>query len=355
MAYSSITKPSDYFNTVLYTGDGTSPKSITGVGFQPDWVWVKKRSGTTPHVLYDAVRGAGKQLMSDAADAEATNNQYGYVSDFLTDGYQVTQGSTNISRVNASSATFAAWNWLGANGTVSNGDGSITSTVSANTTSGFSIVKYTGTGANATIGHGLGVAPKMIIVKAYEGGQQWAVQHSALGATKGIRINTTAAAYTSSTRWNNTEPTSSVFTVGTEAEVNTNTEDHIAYCFAEKKGYSKFGSYTGNGNADGTFVYTGFRPAWVLTKASSRTGRWRIWDNKRSTFNVADKRLDPSSSDAESTDDSTEVIDILSNGFKIRTSESQFNGSGETNIFMAFAENPFVANDSGTAVPVVAR
>jgi hypothetical protein len=354
MAYSSITKPSDYFNTVLYTGDGTSPKSITGVGFQPDWVWVKKRSGTTPHVLYDAVRGAGKQLMSDAADAEATNNQYGYVSDFLTDGYQVTQGSTNISRVNASSATFAAWNWLGANGTASNGDGSITSTVSANTTSGFSIVKYTGTGANATIGHGLGVAPKMIIVKAYEGGQQWAVQHSALGATKGIRINTTAAAYTSSTRWNNTEPTSSVFTVGTEAEVNTNTEDHIAYCFAEKKGYSKFGSYTGNGNADGTFVYTGFKPAFVILKNTTDSAtNWQMNDSARDTFNVVNKRLAPSASDAEATN--FDFGDFLSNGFKIRQSDQTWNKSGSTYIFMAFAENPFVANDSGTAVPVVAR
>ena len=232
----------------------------------------------------------------------------------------------------------------------SNFSGSIQSTVSANTTAGFSVVKYTGTGANATIGHGLGVAPKMIIVKAYEGGQQWAVQHSALGATKGLRINTNAAAYTSSTRWNNTEPTSSVFTVGTEAEVNTNTEDHIAYCFAEKTGFSKFGSFIGNGYANGTFVYTGFKPAFVINKRTDSTANWLLIDNKREGFNPDQDDLRPNLPNAEGSD---ETFDFLSNGFKVRTTSNDFGGgSGATYIFMAFAEEPLVGTNN---VPATAR
>ena len=236
MAYTTINKPGLHFNTKLYAGN-SSTQSISGVGFQPDWVWIKDRDNASRwHQLFDAVRGAGKVLYSNDAAQQGTDNTR--LSGFASDGFSL----GNSANVNNNGNNYASWNWKANGAGSSNSDGDITSTVSVNTTSGFSIVKYTGTGANATIGHGLGVAPKMIIVKAYEGGQQWAVQHSALGATKGIRINTTAAAYTSSTRWNNTEPTSSVFTVGTEAEVNTNTEDHIAYCLAEKKGNSKIGT-----------------------------------------------------------------------------------------------------------------
>jgi hypothetical protein len=256
----AIDKPDDYFNTVLYTGNGTT-QSITGVGFQPDWVWIKNRTSAEASGMFDAVRGVTKMLSTQNADAETTTATS--LTAFGSDGFSV---GSNL-RVNQSSNNIVSWNWL-ANGTgVSNTAGSISSTVSANTTSGFSIVKYTGNGTSgATIGHGLSVKPNMIILKSYENGQQWAVYHSSLGATQGLRLNSNIAAYTSSTRWNNTEPTSTLFTVGNDGEVNTSGEDQIAYCFAEKKGFSKFGSYTGNGSADGTFVYTGFKPAFFDIK-----------------------------------------------------------------------------------------
>jgi hypothetical protein len=344
MAYTTIDLPTDYFNIKLYTGNATNPTTISGIGFQPDWVWTKLRAGGTEgHRFCDSVRGATKDLLSNTSSAESTNT-IGLKS-FNSDGYVI--GNSN--GYNFNSGTFVSWNWLAGGSASSNSDGSITSSVSANTTAGFSIVKYTGTGSNATIGHGLGKKPEMIIVKAYEDAQQWAVQHSALGATKGLRINTSAAAYTSSTRWNDTEPTSSVFSVGNEAEVNTNTEDHIAYCFTSIKGYSKFGSYTGNGNADGTFIYTGFKPAFVLIKQTNFGNSWRMYDNKRSTFNVVTKELYPNTSDSEAT---TDKMDFVSNGFKYRTSSTNANESGSPYIYMAFAESPFV---SSKGIPTTAR
>jgi hypothetical protein len=263
MAYTTIDKPDDYFNTLLYTGNG-STQSITGVGFQPDWVWIKNRTSAEASGMFDAVRGVTKMLSTQNADAETTTATS--LTAFGSDGFSV---GSNL-RVNQSSNNIVSWNWL-ANGTgVSNTAGSISSTVSANTTSGFSIVKYTGNGTSgATIGHGLSVKPNMIILKSYENGQQWAVYHSSLGATQGLRLNSTIAAYTSSTRWNNTEPTSTLFTVGNDGEVNTSGEDQIAYCFAEVKGFSKFDSYIGNGSTNGPFVYTGFKPAFVLTKKTT--------------------------------------------------------------------------------------
>ena len=344
MAYTTINKPGLHFNTKLYAGN-SSTQSISGVGFQPDWVWIKDRDNASRwHQLFDAVRGAGKVLYSNDAAQQGTDNTR--LSGFASDGFSL----GNSANVNNNGNNYASWNWKANGAGSSNSDGDITSTVSVNTTSGFSIVKYTGTGANATIGHGLGVVPKMIIVKAYEGGQQWAVQHSALGATKGLRINTNAAAYTSSTRWNNTEPTSSVFTVGTEAEVNTNTEDHIAYCFAEKTGFSKFGSFIGNGYANGTFVYTGFKPAFVINKRTDSTANWLLIDNKREGFNPDQDDLRPNLPNAEGSD---ETFDFLSNGFKVRTTSNDFGGgSGATYIFMAFAEEPLVGTNN---VPATAR
>ena len=344
MAYSSITKPTDYFNTVIYSGSNSN-QSITGVGFQPDWVWIKNRSSTPSHMLNDAVRGAGKQINSDSSNAELDRT---YFQSFDSDGFSL---EGNVSDYNQNSSNFVSWNWLGANGTASNTDGSITSTVSANTTSGFSAVSYTGTGSNATVGHSLGTTPSMIIFKNRDSITDWRVYHKTLGATKGIRLSSNGAEQTSSTYFNNTEPTSSLFTVSTAVDTNENTSNFIAYCFAEKKGFSKFGSYTGNSSADGTFVYTGFKPAWVVIKRTDTTANWHMLDNKRDPINEADATL--LANDAGAEFQSTNDVDFLSNGFKLRANQTSTNVG--TYIYMAFAENPFVGNDSGTAVPVVAR
>ena len=343
MAYSSIAKPGDYFNTVLWTGNG-STMTITGVGFNADWVWVKLRNGTDDHRLFDQVRGINKYLEANNTDTEVTDA----ILSTNSDGYNL----ASAGEVTANGGTFVGWNWLGANGTASNSNGSITSTVSANTTAGFSIVKYTSNNtAGATIGHGLGSVPNMVIVKSLANTTRWFVYHSSLGNGSEIYLDDTQAAYNSSTVWNNTTPTSSVVTLGT-TYVNAS-GDYVAYCFAEKKGYSKFGSYTGNGNANGTFVYTGFKPAWVMYKRSSASGNdWVIVDNKRDPINVCDEEL---YANLNSGTGDVDLLDFLSNGFKCRRSHNSQNGSGSTYIYMAFAENPFVGNVSGTAVPVTAR
>jgi hypothetical protein len=349
----TIDKPSKYFNTVLYTGDGTSPRSITGVGFKPDLVWSKSRSTAENHNLYDAVRGGTQGLRSNLTNAETSSNIYGYVSTFDSDGVTYISGGTNNDLNNGSGVTFVNWNWLGANTSgSSNTSGTITSTVSANTTSGFSIVSYTGNGTSgATIGHGLGVTPKMFIIKARGASVNWRVYHSSIGNTAGLALNTTGGSDTNSGFFNNTSPTSTVFTVGDGSTVNTSSGTYIAYCFADVKGFSKFGSYTGNGNANGTFIYTGFRPSFFLIKNTTTAGNgWHIFDNKRIGFNTSNYQLTPSGSDAEDT--TTGYTDILSNGFKMRSTNDFNNKSGDTYIYMAFSENPFV---SSKGVPVCAR
>ena len=345
MAYTNIDKSSLHFNTKLYTGTGSS-NAITGVGFQPDWVWIKRRSATSSNQLFDAVRGVTKRVFSDSNEAESTSATT--LTSFDSDGFTV---STHTG-LNGSSDTYAAWNWL-ANGSGSaNTDGSISSTVSASTTSGFSIVKYTGNlTSGANIGHGLGVKPAMIIIKNLDATESWLCYHTSLGATKHIKLNVTEAAGTATSRFNDTEPTTSLFTVGNDPQTNGNSNDMIAYCFAEKKGFSKFGSYTGNGNADGTFVYTGFKPAWIMYKNASGTSDWYIQDIKRRTFNVNNVRLEANNSDAEVTG-ASDSIDILSNGFKLRHSSSSFNISGNNYIYMAFAEAPLVGSNN---VPCTAR
>jgi hypothetical protein len=342
MAYATIDKGSKYFNTITYTGTGASLAN-TGVGFKPDWVWIKGRSGATDHGLYDAVRGVQKQLESNTTTAETTETTG--LTAFGSDGFTV--GA--LAQLNTSAATYVAWNWLGANTTVSNTSGTITSTVSANTTSGFSIVSYTGTGANATVGHGLGVAPKMVLFKARSSAIGWDVYHASVGNTAALNLNNTGAAYTSSVFFNNTSPTSSVITLGTDLNLNGSGTTFIAYCFAEVKGYSKFGSYTGNGSTDGTFVYTGFSPAFVMCKSSSGAFSWVIKDSKRPSYNPASNYVYAQSSNAEATDI---AFDFLSNGFKTRATGSDTNGSGGTYIYMAFAENPFV---SSKGLPCTAR
>ena len=285
MAYATIDKGSKYFNTVLYTGNG-STQSITGVGFKPDFTWLKHRNNATAysHQLYDAVRGATNYLVSNttAQENDAGSSCSTCLTSFNSDGFSL--GSN--AGINASGVNHVSWNWLGANTTVSNTSGSITSTVSASTISGFSIVSYTGTSTAGTIGHGLGVAPKMILIKrrtAFD--EDWLVYHSTLGATKNLKLNTTAGEATSSSPFNNTAPTSTVFSVSNDGTTNSSSSTYIAYCFAEVKGYSKFSSYVGNGSTDGTFVYTGFKPAFVMVKNtnSGKSESWTMWDNKRSS------------------------------------------------------------------------
>ena len=348
MAYTTINKGSSYFNTVLYTGN-SGTQSITGVGFQPDFVWIKDRIGATAtysHYLFDTIRTATKYIKSNSTDVEATGANY--LTSFDADGFSL--GS--FAGVNATGDAIVAWNWLASNTSgSSNTAGTITSTVAANTTAGFSIVSYTGTGANATVGHGLGVAPAMIICKSRTQAQNWAVYHQSLGNTKAIFLDGTGAATTSASYWNNTSPTSTVFTVGNSGDVNYNAGTQISYCFAEIRGFSKFASYSGNGSTNGTFVYTGFKPAFVLIKSSSTAENWHIFDDVRNTFNPADKDLRPNLSNAETTS-SVSNIDFVSNGFKLRNSDADYNGSGTTYIYMAFAENPFVTSGG---IPVTAR
>jgi len=362
MAYSSISKPSLHFNTVLYTSNnGTSPRTISGVGFQPDFVLVKNRDDANyNHVLNDSVRGLNKILNSDTSGAElAANHAGGYISSANSDGFVVTAGSSNLSNYDTGTNKQVVWNWLASNSTASNTDGSITSTVSANTTSGFSIVKYDSTrtpSAVQTVGHGLGVSPDVLIFKNLNETQNWLVWHKDIATDKHLNLNTNSALNTDSGSLNNTAPTSSVFTIGADGRTNSSTEGNpiVCYAFAEKKGFSKFGSYTGNGNADGTFIYTGFKPAFILSKKSSGSGtHWTIWDNKRSSSggNPTDKILHPNVNNAENTADDT---DFLSNGFKLRATASGMNNSGDTYIFMAFAAEPLVAN-VGASIPATAR
>ena len=351
MAYTTINKSKLHFNTKTYAGNGgSSTDSITGINFQPDWVWIKARNNAYNHNLYDVVRGlsSGAILSNTTAAQDSTQR----ISSFDSDGF--TLPATNYTYVNASGTNYVAWNWKAGGSGSSNSDGSITSTVSANTTAGFSISKYTGTGSNATIGHGLGAAPKMIIIKNLTNTINWHCYHKSLGATKVIYLSLTNAAATDSTSFNDTEPTTSVFSVGTDTGTNQSGSDFIAYCFAEKKGYSKFGSYTGNGNADGTFVYTGFKPALIIFKRTDSTGFWRLVDNKRDVDNVAHHFLFANDSGAEATTvgSSQYDTDILSNGFKIRTTLASSNASGGTFIYMAFAEAPLVGSNN---VPCTAR
>ena len=346
MAFTTINKSTDYMNTKLYTGTG-SAQSISSVGFQPDLIWGKNRSATWNHIFTDAVRGANKQISSNLTNAESSNT--GEFTAFGSDGFSVGTGST----LNGSGNNICSWNWKANGAGSSNTDGTITSTVSASTTSGFSVVKWTGSGGNATIGHGLGAVPKMIIVKSLANATSWMVYHSAIGNNSEIYLNGNNAAAASSTAWQDTDPTSSVFYVAGGAGDGVNASgDYIAYCFAEKQGFSKFGSYAGNASADGTFVYTGFKPAFVILKNTATTDSWVMFDNKRpNPYNVIGSILQPNTNIAE-TANSAFNIDFVSTGFKIRGTDGAVNGSGNTIIFMAFAAAPLV---SSNGVPATAR
>jgi len=327
-----------------YTGTGATQavsNAVNTVSFQPDLVWVKNRGAAWNNNLTDSVRGVTKSLFSDLTDAEATSSIYGYLSAFSSGGFSLTAGSTSGNLTNASGSTYVGWQWKAGGTAVSNTAGSITSSVSANTTAGFSVVTYTGTGANATVGHGLGVAPAMIIAKKRNNPGNWMVYHSGIsGMSSGYIFLNTDAAFTSGypNVWNSTAPAASVFSLGSDANVNGSGLTNVAYCWAPIAGYSAFGSYTGNGSADGPFIYTGFRPRWFMVKRTDSTSNWLVYDTSRIGYNQANNYLLPDLSNAEGSGDN--YLDILSNGLKIRVANQSTNTSGGTYIYACFAENP---------------
>jgi len=341
-----------YQNQVLYTGTG-SARDVTGYGFQPDWVWIKQRSGTTYHRLYDSSRGAGQEVYSNATDAESDGSA-SQMSAFISDGFSIPTSGGNYTNINT--ATYVAWGWKVNGGTTSsNSDGSITTTLQSNATSGFAIATWSGTGTAGTIGHGLGVQPKLVIVRRRNAASNWLVQHSDLASSNVIFLNLTSAEQSDSTTFNGTYPTSSVFSVGTHAGTNQSGGTYVGYIFAPITGYSAIGKYTGNitSGTDGAFVYTGFRPSWIMVKCSSTAGQeWVVFDSKRDSFNVATKWLYPNASTAENGTADQRDVDFLSNGFKFRNAGGPTSYSGRTYIYMAFAENPFVTS---TGIPVTAR
>jgi hypothetical protein len=327
------TQANDYFNVITYTGNGSTSRAITGVGFAPDFVWMKSRSQTEWHYLFDTIRGVNKVIFSNTTDAETTDTNA--LLSFDSDGYTI----GNDAGINNNTSTYVTWNWNAGGSTVTNTSGSISSQVRANTTAGFSIVTFTanldGTTSNtATIGHGLGVSPSMIILKTRSATSDWWVYHSSLGTTRGISLNQTAGVQTTGYF---PSVTSSTFIMGSSVYSGGN-QNYVAYCFSQVAGYSRFGSYTGNGSTDGTFIYTGFRPRYVMMKRTDTNGSWYMIDTSRAPTNVTNAYLIANGSNPEATDLSW---DILSNGFKLRSTYLEINASSGTYVYMAFAESPF--------------
>ena len=343
MAYISF-QPTDFFSPKLYTGTGAT-HNVTGVGFQPDFVWMKRRDGSASHRLCDSVRGATKLLQSNATDAEQTDANT--LTAFDSDGFTLGADSAPYN-VNVSGQTMVSWNWkMGTTSGLSGG--TITpSSYSFDTTARQSVIAYTGTGSTATVPHGLGATPGLIIVKRLDTTDNWWTHVKSMTGGQYIALNGTSAAGTATSVWNDTLPTSTVFTVGTDVGVNASGGTFIAYCFAPKKGYSSFGKYVGNGSADGPFVNIGFRPAYLILRRTDSGGDWFCWDNKRGPYNVNTPMLAPNAVTAET---STAIPDFLSNGFKLRSTNVDANASGGTYIYMAFAEFPLVSSNSkaGTA------
>ena len=333
-AYTTIDDPSAYFQTAIYTGNGGSSQAVTFDGnsdMQPDWLWLKVRSHGGNHFAYDSVRGATKALVPNDTDAEDTS--YGYFSSFDSDGFTLGSSDNNV---NGSGRTYVGWGWKKQAGV-------------------FDIQTYTGNGSNRTISHNLGAVPTMMITKVRSTTNQWLVYHQGIGNTNTVKIDDASASTEQTNLWNSTTPTSSVFSVGTHTGSNLDGGTFVIYLFGDKQGVSKMGSYTGNGNADGTFVYTGFKPAFVIRKVTSASSDWIMQDNKRSESggsNMIRNYLFPNSSQAEVSSQDYFNIDFLSNGFKMRSTDGGANGSGSSYIYMAFAENPFVTS---TGVPATAR
>jgi len=333
--------PQDYFNTVLYTGDGNTTQAVTGVGFSPDWLWTKSRSTTDNHHVFDSVRvvsGVMQRLFPNLTSAEDGN--FGSINSFDSDGF--TTG--NNTGTNQNNTTYAAWNWKAgtsfSNDASSTSVGSIDSAGSVSADTGFSIITYTGTGSNATVAHGLSVAPSLYFVKYRNAGGDWKTYSEDVGNTyQGFLEGTGAFHNTGAAIWNNTSPTTSVFSIGTNGGVNTSGGNYVAYLFHSVDGYSKIGKYTANSNADGPFVYTGFRPAWLLIKKIDGAASWWLVDSVRNPFNVTNKYLLPDATTAESAGSDYTTADFVSNGFKIRNTSTAFNSG--THIYMAFAEQPF--------------
>lgn len=332
------------FATTLWTGTGATQvinNAVNGVSFQPDFVWAKRRNtSVASHGLVDSVRGTGKTLFSNLTDPEDTGDSN--LTAFNSNGFTAGSGGN----FNASGPTYVGWQWKGGGTAVSNTSGSITSSVSANTTAGFSVVTYTGTGAAATIGHGLGAVPSMIILFPRNNtGYAQPVWHTSLGGSTDsdylVISNPGARNYAGALTglWNSTAPTSSVFSIGASNYSNTSTKNYVAYCFAAVPGYSAFGKYTGNGDPDGPFVYLGFRPRFLLIKNSSVSVDWVIEDTSRDLYNPAGAEIEPNLNNTETTGNAD--LDILSNGFKPRRNSTFANGSGNTIIYAAFAEVPF--------------
>jgi len=359
MAYTNIDKPKDFFNTVLYTGDGSADQSMTGVGFKPDFLWIKRRNASERHVLTNVQMGvsSGAYKWLDSASDEGEFSGGTGVASFDSDGFTI---KTSDSTWNTNGSTYVFWSWKANGGTTSsNSDGDITSTVQANTTSGVSIMSYSGTTGDVhTIGHGLGVTPDVWIVKARSDGgsfDDWFFWHKDMAASNVVdnRILFLNSDLPLQTYTGINAVTSSTIRVKSSTTAQ-NGEDYIAYAFAGKKGFSKHGSYIGNGNANGPFVYTGFKPAWVMVKPASNSGyNWVIMDSTRNPFNPIDKYTWADTDGAEY--DGTSIgldVDFLSNGFKLSTSRGEVNLNGATFIYMAFAENPFVTS---TGIPTTAR
>tara|TARA_X000001388_G_scaffold74692_1_gene68107 strand:- start:449 stop:1588 length:1140 start_codon:yes stop_codon:yes gene_type:complete len=376
--YTTIDDPSAHFQVATYTGNTSAPRNITNDGnsnLKPDLIWGKNRTTAgTNNIITNSTLGfdpanTDSLLSTDSSGGVNTPNPtYGYVSAALTDGFTIASGGTNDDSFNENSSEFVAWQWKANGGTTASnttGNG-IDSVVQANTTAGFSIVTYDGNGTQSgqTVGHGLGAVPKMILSKdrdATSNVPNWRVYHQALGNTKYMTLDTDAAVATYND-WDNTDPTSSVYSVGGAGgytPTNTNNTEYIAFVFAEVQGFSKFGSYIANGNADGPFVYTGFKPSLLILRNSTNSGyNWWILDNKRNAFNLTDEVLYTNLTAAEfdgSGHASNMGVDFLSNGFKVRTTNTAINNTGATNIYMAWAENPFVTSTSANSIPTTAR
>lgn len=341
----TVLNGANYMAATIWTGTGTNPRTFTGLAFKPDLIWNKSRSNNGYGALWDSVRGGTKALQTySPTDENTIGDAGGSITSFNSDGATFANGSVNDSWFNSSAVTYVNWQWKASGSTVSNTAGSITSTVNANTTAGFSILTYTGNGTvGATVGHGLGVTPGMVIVKSRSTSQDWPMKILPyMTGGQRLELNTTNASTTeaagSGSLWNATNPNSTVITLGNQAMTNANGTTYVAYCWAQITGYSAFGSYTGNGSSDGPFVYCGFRPRWVMVKDTVNVTYWILCDSSRNTYNVVDGDLYPNASFAEAADPS---FDFLANGFKVRKAGGNFNNSGAATIYAAFAENPF--------------
>tara|TARA_Y100000592_G_scaffold58432_1_gene91507 strand:+ start:831 stop:1874 length:1044 start_codon:yes stop_codon:yes gene_type:complete len=344
--YTGVNKSTTYFNTKLYTGNGNANHGITGVGFQPDWVWIKNRTSTYWNQKYDVIRGVNKSIASNSNNAQ--ENRTDNLNSFDTDGFTVgAEGGDK--NVNYSGDNYVAWNWKAGGSGSSNSNGSVTSTVSANTTAGFSICKFSFPGSgNFTVGHGLGVAPDVVLMKGL-GTANWQMYHSALGNTKNIQLNYSAASSSAANWWNSTSPTSTVFSVG--SDLIESGQDAIAYCFAAKQGYSRFGKWIGNGNADGTFIYTGFAPKWLLLKKDGGDGWWLIDDKMANVLPNPNTRMLVANTNGADNSSVSPFIDIYSNGFKLRSNWSGINADGSDYIYLAIGQTIVGTNN----VAAVAR